>query len=61
MWEDTKVGMEYMSNLDRIAVVTDDGRYRAAIKLVGAFMPGRVRVYPHEDRAVAEHWVSATD
>ena len=59
LWEDAKEGSDYMADLDRIAVVTDDGRYRAAIKLVGVFMSGRVRVYGHDERALAEQWVSA--
>ena len=59
MWEDTRVGLHQMQNLDRMAVVTDDGRYRAAIKTVGVFMPGRVRVFGHQDRDAAQQWVSS--
>ena len=59
LWQDAIVGSDYMADLDRIAVVTEDGRYRAAIKMVGAFMSGRVRVYGHDERALAEQWVSA--
>lgn len=56
--QDSRVGKDYMSKLDRLAVVTDDGRFRAAVTLFGMFMPGRVRVFGHDNGADAEQWVS---
>ncbi|MBI1379095.1 MAG: STAS/SEC14 domain-containing protein [Frankiales bacterium] len=60
LWEDTKVGMHHLSSLDRMAVVTDDGRYRTAVTLMGAFLPGRVKVFGHAELDAATAWAAGT-
>jgi hypothetical protein len=58
MWDDAKVGLQHYSSWERVAVVTDVGWIRTAMKAFGFVMPGQVRVFGNGDLAEARQWVS---
>jgi hypothetical protein len=57
--EDAKLGLRSWSSWERIALVTDDGRLREAVHLLGWMLPGDVAVFPTDQRAEAVAWLSA--
>lgn len=57
--DDTRMGMQHWSDFERIAVVTDHGTYRTAIKGFGFLMPGEVKVYALDELEAAEEWIAA--
>jgi hypothetical protein len=57
MWDDTKLGFKHFKDWERIAVVTDIGWIRLAIKGFGLAMRGRVRVFHNDEMAKAVHWI----
>lgn len=61
MWEDGKMGTEYLTKWERIAVVTDTSWVRHSVGLFGHLMPGRIKVFPVAERAAATDWVSTAD
>jgi hypothetical protein len=58
LFEDTKIGLSNIRSIERIAVVTDIGRYRAVVKGAGWTLPGDVKLFSNAERAEAEAWVS---
>jgi len=58
MWQDTKVGLDYWSKWERIAVVTDHGAYGDGVKIFGWMVPGEIKVFPTSDLDAAKAWVS---
>ena len=58
MWDDAKVGLQHLTAWERVAVVTDVGWIRTAIKAFGFVMPGQVRVFSNSELAKARQWVS---
>lgn len=58
LWNDAKVGMQHYTSWERIAVVTDVGWIRAAIKAFRFLMPGLVRIFPNSEMAAAQQWLS---
>ena len=58
-WEDTKVGLEHMTDYEHIAVVTDTGWMRAAVHTFAFAMPSKVRVFSNDELSDACAWVSA--
>ncbi|HUJ79864.1 MAG TPA: STAS/SEC14 domain-containing protein [Nitrospiria bacterium] len=59
MWEDAKVGFMHLSAWERIAVVTDVEWIRAAMKVFGFLLPGRIRLFQNTEFQAARAWVSA--
>ena len=57
--DDTRMGMRHWSDFERIAVVTDHGAYRTALKGFGFLMPGEVKVYAVDDLDAAKDWIGA--
>ena len=58
VWDDTKIGFRHFSGWERMAVVTDVDWIRAAVKLFGLAIPGRVRVFRNKDFAEAKRWIT---
>lgn len=57
--DDARMGLHHWRDFERIAVVTDHGSYRTAIKGFGFLMPGEVRVYPVDEIEAAKDWISS--
>ena len=49
MWDDAKVGLKHFSAWERVAVVTDVGWIRTAMKAFGFVMPGHVRIFGNRE------------
>jgi hypothetical protein len=58
MWDDAKVGLRHLASWERVAVVTDTGWIRAAVKAFGILMPGHVRVFDEAELDAAKRWIS---
>ncbi len=58
-WEDAKLGIGHWSAWEKIAIVTDRGWIRDALKAFGWMFPGEVQVFPTAERAQAVDWVGA--
>ncbi|MDD2581812.1 MAG: STAS/SEC14 domain-containing protein [Desulfuromonadaceae bacterium] len=58
MWDDAKVGLQHFSSWERVAVVTDVGWIRTALKAFGFAMPGHVRVFSNSELEVARQWLN---
>jgi SpoIIAA-like len=58
MWDDAKLGFKHFKDWEKIAVVTDIGWIRLAIKGFGLAMWGKVRVFHNKELAHAVHWIS---
>jgi hypothetical protein len=57
MWDDAKIGLRHLTAWERIAVVTDVGWIRPAVKIFGFAMPGDVRVYKNDELEDAKRWL----
>ena len=57
--DDARMGLQHWSDFERIAVVTDNGSYRTAIKGFGFLMPGEVRVYSVDELDAAKDWITS--
>lgn len=60
-WEDTKLGISHWHAWERIALVTDRGWIRDAVRAVAWMLPGAVRVFPVDGRDEARDWVAEPD
>lgn len=58
IWDDAKVGMQHFSAWERVAVVTDVGWIRTAMRAFGFVMPGQVRVFSNNGLSEAMQWLS---
>lgn len=58
-WEDMVVGLEHLTSWERVAVVTDVDWIKHVINAFRFLLPGRVRVFPTEEAAVAKAWISS--
>jgi len=58
VFEDAKLGLSNVRSIERIAVVTDIGRFRALVKAGGWTLPGELKLFENAERAEAEAWVS---
>lgn len=59
MWEDFKVGMEYLTRWERVALVTDIEWIKQAVRLWSFLMPASTRVFPTSEAAQAREWIAA--
>lgn len=58
IWDDAKVGLQHLAAWERVAVVTDVGWIRTAIKTFGIVMAGHVRVFSNSELTAARQWLS---
>jgi len=58
MWDDVKVGLQHFAAWERVAVVTDMGWIRTAVKAFGFVMPGHVRIFSNLEFAEALRWLN---
>ena len=58
MWDDATVGLQHFTAWERVAVVTDIGWIRTAVKAFGFVMPGHVKVFGNSELAEARQWLS---
>lgn len=58
LWEDTKIGLKHLPSWDRVAVVTDVDWIRAAMKVFGFLLHGRLRLFHNSEFNVAREWLS---
>ena len=60
-----KAGAEFRARhagaFERVAIVTDEGWAPAALKVLSALIPGRVRGFAVSDLADAKRWVAEPD
>ena len=59
MWEDFRIGVEYWTNWERVAVVTDISWIARSVAAFRFLMPGRIRVFPLSENQAARTWVEA--
>ena len=59
LWDDAKVGLHHLNDWERIAVVTDAGWIRGAVKVFGFAMPGKIRTFADAELAAAKDWICA--
>jgi hypothetical protein len=57
-WEDAKLGIGHWSAWERIAIVTDRGWLRDAVKAFGWMFPGEVKVFAAGDQPAAAAWLA---
>jgi len=60
MWEDASIGLKHLGSWERIAVVTDVEWIRAAVKVFGVMLPGRIRIFSNRDFDAARTWLTQT-
>jgi hypothetical protein len=56
-WADTRLGVSHWRGFERIAVATDSTFVANASRILGAFMPNPVRVFPLADADDARRWL----
>ncbi len=61
MWEDFKVGMEYLTRWERSAIVTDIAWIKQTVRFFSFLMPGVLKIFPTSDAAQAREWISAKE
>ena len=58
VWEDIKLGVRHPASFERIAVVTDAGWARPAMRLFSLLWPGRARAFRLAELAAAKAWAA---
>lgn len=58
MIDDARMGFQHWADFERIAVVTDQGALRTALRAFGFLMPGEVRVFHVDDLDDAKDWLA---
>lgn len=59
MWDDAKIGMQHISHMERVAIVTDKDWMRNMAKVLGFAWSGEVRVFSNDELADAKAWIVA--
>src|SRR5208282_816860 len=59
VWEDFRVGVEYWTNWERVAVVTDVTWIVHVVNALRFLLPGQIRVFPTGEKETARAWVGA--
>ena len=59
-WEDLQIGMQYIPQWERVAVVTDVGWLRHTVNALRFLIPGEVRVFSTEDAYEGCTWISSS-
>jgi len=57
MWADSKLGLTYWRGFDRLAVATDKGWIRMAVRAFAPLMPCPVQVFPLSEAEQARRWL----
>jgi hypothetical protein len=58
IWEDTKLGLKYWSDFEKIALVSDIQWIRIVTKIFGFILPYPVKVFHDNQLSQAQEWVS---
>lgn len=58
-WDDLDLGLEHFSRCERVAIVTDIGWVRHAVKAVRFLIPSEIRVFSTIEAEVARAWIIA--
>ena len=61
IWEDFRIGMEYLLRWERVAVVTDIEWIRHTMNVFRFLLPGEIRVFVGSETAVAREWIIASE
>ncbi|AXF25221.1 hypothetical protein CUJ89_26900 [Burkholderia pyrrocinia] len=56
-WEDFKLGVQHITQWERIAVVTNVEWVRFALAAFRFVIPGEIRVYASSDKVAAQAWI----
>ena len=59
VWEDFRVGVEYWTRWERVAVVTDVTWIAHVVNALRFLLPGQIRVFPIGEKETAHAWVGA--
>ena len=59
MWEDFKIGMHHLKDIERVAFVSDGGWHDAIAKAAGLFIKGATRVFTPEGMDEATSWIAS--
>jgi SpoIIAA-like len=59
IWSDALVGVKHLTAFSRVAVVSDIGWIRHAVRLFAPLVPAEVHVFGDDEIAEAKAWVSA--
>jgi SpoIIAA-like len=58
MWEDFKVGVEYLTRWEKVAVVTDVDWIRKAVQFFAFLIPTTTKLFSRTEAAQARAWIS---
>jgi hypothetical protein len=58
LWDDTQIGLRHLTAFDKIAVVTDHGWIREALRVFRVFVPCPVRIFSNAQGAEASAWIN---
>lgn len=61
LWEDLRLGFEYLHDLERCAVVSDRQPLRVAAELAGAMVPCSVRAFEEDEMDEAVEWLTSSE
>lgn len=59
VWSDARVGTMHLRDFEKVAVVSDVGWIRHAVRLFAPLMPGHVHVFGNDALAEAKAWIAA--
>lgn len=59
IWEDFKVGMEYFSHWERVAVVTDIEWIKQTVRFFSFLIPGATKSFSSSQTVEARAWIVA--
>ena len=58
MWDNTKVVMGHVNQLEKVALVSDQGWLRDSVGFLADLVPGEIRAFPMEEEEAAGAWVA---
>jgi len=58
-WEDLRIGMQYIPQWERVAIVTDVGWFKHTVNALRFLIAGEVRVFTTEDAYEGCVWISS--
>ena len=59
MWDDARLGLNHYYSFPKMAIVSDIGWVRRAIKLMGPLFPGQIIVFDRKDLEAAKVWITS--
>lgn len=57
-WQDTKLGVGYITKWERIAVVTDREWLRHSVNIFGYLIPGEIKAFTTAEEGDARAWIA---